>query len=425
METFVNIICGALLPLLLFGGGIFYLFKLRFFFILHPIKFLASLKKSSGASLKSLSVALAGTLGIGNIVGVSSAVLSGGYGAIFWMVASAFLSMGLKYAEVYLAMKSQRRAKNALFGGAPYYIYDGFFGRLGGKLSFFLASIFAVFCIINSLTTGNLVQVSGVCTIFPIPKLIFGIIFATLVFLIILRGEKSIRCVSSFLIPILCAFYIVLCLAIILKNASSLPYAISEILRGAFDLKSAFGGALGFGIASAIRFGVSRGLLSNEAGAGTSPLAHAVSPAEPHAQACLGIFEVFFDTVVLCSLSGLVLVLSGKFGASDALSFVLGAFESELGAIGKYGVCFSCLFFAIATVAAQYFYGTESLRFITRSRTAAAIFSVIFLLVTTLSALIPSNAMWQISDLALALMTIFNLVAIILLNKKVDFESSP
>ena len=425
METFTNIICGAFLPLLLFLSGIFYLFKLRFFFILHPKKFLAAIKSSSGASLKSLSVALAGTLGIGNIVGVSSAVLSGGLGAIFWMVSSSFLSMGLKYAEVFLAMKSQRRTSTELYGGAPYYIYDGAKNRFGHKGAFFLGALFAIFCIINSLTTGNLVQVSAVSSIFQVPKLLFGVIFATFVFLIILRGQRSISRVSSFLIPILCAFYIVLCLAIIAKNAGEVPMAIKEIFKSAFNARSASGGVLGFSVASAIRYGVSRGLLSNEAGAGTSPLAHASSPSGAHAQACLGIFEVFFDTVVLCSLTGIVLALSGKISAQNDFGFVLSAFEGELGALGKYGVCTACIFFAVATVAAQYFYGTEALRFITRSRAITAVFAVIFLLVTAFGALIPSRAMWQISDLALALMTIFNLVAIILLNKKVDFKSTP
>ena len=254
---------------------------------------------------------------------------------------------------------------------------------------------------------------------FPISPLLLGVILAFSVFIIVSRGQRSVSAVSSALIPLLSAFYIVLCLIIIFKNASSVPLALLRILRDAFNLKSLTGGVLGYGISSAIRYGVSRGLLSNEAGAGTSPLAHATSSSEPHAQACLGIFEVFFDTVVLCTLSALVLILSGVGGGGDALSFVIRAFGDELGALGKYGVSVSCLLFAVATVAAQYFYGAESLRFITRSRFSYVVFSIVFFSVTVFSAVIPNIIMWQISDLALATMTIFNLVAIIALNKRV------
>lgn len=422
MSGFSDFICGIVLPLLLFGGGVFYLFKLRFFFILHPRRFFRALRGADGGSLKSLSVALAGTLGIGNIVGVGSAILAGGYGAVFWMVASALLSMGLKYAEVFLAMKSQRSKGDKFYGGAPYYIYDGARARFGCRAAFALGSLFAVFSIINSFTTGNLVQINAISSLFPISPLLLGVILALAVFFIVLRGQKSVGAVCSALIPVLSVFYVLLCLIIIFKNISVVPDALYQILRGAFNIKSVTGGTLGFGIASAIRYGVSRGLLSNEAGAGTSPLAHATSSSEPHAQACLGIFEVFFDTVVLCTLSALVLILSGVGGSTDALSFVTCAFGSELGALGKYGVSVSCLLFAVATVAAQYFYGAQSLRFITRSRILHVIFSIVFFSVTVFSAVIPNSIMWQISDLALATMTIFNLFAIIALNKNVTYN---
>ncbi len=421
MKGFIDFICGILLPLLLFSCGIFYLFKLRFFFILRPKKYIKSVLGANGASLKSLCVALAGTLGIGNIVGVGSAILAGGYGAVFWMIASAFLSMSLKYAEVFLAMKSQRKSGDVHYGGAPYYIYDGAKKRFGHKIAFALGSLFAIFSLVNSLTTGNLVQINAISSLFPIPRLLLGVILAGAVFFIVLRGQKSVSAVSSVLIPLLSAFYIILCLIIILKNISGVPLALCQIFKGAFSLRSAFGGVCGFGIASAIRFGVNRGLLSNEAGAGTSPLAHASSPSPPHSQACLGVFEVFFDTVVLCTLSALVLILSGNASKDDALSYVVGSFEAQLGALGKYGVTISCLLFSVATVAAQFFYGAESLRFISRSRLVSIIFGVIFFSVTVVSASVPSALMWQISDLALATMTIFNLVAIVLLNKRVSF----
>ena len=409
------ILCGVLLPLFLLGCGLFFAIKLRFFYLIKPLETIKSIVKNKGG-FSSLCVALAGTLGIGNIVGVASAIIGGGVGSIFWMWISAFFAMGIKYVEVSLAMKHRRTKNGHYYGGASYYIYDNFKGRFGKNRAYILASFFAFLCAINSLTTGNLVQANAISSIFDLPKILYALIFTILAIIVVCRGIKRISTFTSVLIPILSAFYILLCIIIIISNLKVLPYAFKTIITEAFNIKSAFFGSLGFGITRAMRYGVSRGLLSNEAGSGTSPCAHASSSSENvHSQGCLGIFEVFFDTIILCTLTALVLIISKESISSNAMNYVTNAFESGLGAFGKYSALVCCLLFAFATVITQYFYGKESLGFITKSPIIMLIFTVIFFSITIISFFIPMSIMWEISDLALAIMTIFNLACILII----------
>lgn len=418
MAKINDLLCGIILPLFIAGCGVFLGIRLRFFYIFKPLKAIKDIF-SGGGSFRFLCLALAGTLGVGNIVGVSSAILVGGYGSIFWMWISAILSMGIKYYEVYLSMLSQRRKNGALHGGAPYYIYDGFSRQLGKRLAFVLGALFSLFCVINSFTTGNIVQINSISTLFPINKILFGIIFCVLVFLVVFKGTKSISLVNSILMPILTILYILMCLFVLFINFDKIPYAFSLILKSAFSLKSAAGGVIGFGILRGIRYGVSRGLLSNEAGCGTSPLAHASSNATPHAQSCLGILEVFIDTIVLCTMTALVIIVSGAIPCENALDFVLNAFSGALGNFGKYGVLIASVLFAFATVCTQYFYGKESLLFISNARWLQLLYAILFFAIIILGAIMPIYIMWQISDLAIATMTIFNLTCVAILHKKV------
>ncbi len=419
MEKINGIICGMILPIFLIFAGIFFLFRLKFFYILKPFKVLKSIISSRGG-FSSLCVALAGTLGIGNIIGVASAISMGGYGSVFWMWISAFLAMGLKYTEVYLSIKSRRKSADKFYGGAPYYIYDGTKTKLGSNIAFIFGGIFALLCALNSFSTGNLVQVNAVSTLLPINPLIFGILFSFLGFLVVMNGIKRISKFNSILIPLLSAFYILLCLIILIKNIRLLPNAFQQIFISAFSLRPMVSGTFGFTVAQAIRYGTSRGLLSNEAGCGTSPCAHASSNAESaHSQGCLGIFEVFFDTFVLCTLTSLVIIVSSPKSALSSLELVLSSFELNLGNFGKWGVIISCILFAFATICTQYYYGIESLNFISKHKRARIIFTMLFFSITIIGAIIPMTLMWQISDLVLAIMTIYNLIFLLYLNKKV------
>lgn len=418
MLEFLNrYLCGIILPVMLILVGIYFAFKLKWFYILHPIK---AFKEMLRGGFKSLSLALAGTLGVGNIVGVASALISGGAGAIFWMWVSAFIAMSLKYCEVCLAMK-YRKVNNCgeYYGGAPYYIYDGLKKKTKNKFAKVFSIFFALLCVLNSLTTGNLVQINAVSNLTDFPKLYVGIVFSVLILVIILGGLKRISAFTSILIPILSVFYVVLSVYIIFSNICEIPSVFALIFKEAFKVRCAISGFCGYGIMSAIRFGVSRGLLSNEAGCGTSPTAHAsTSISDAHSQGCLGIFEVFVDTILLCTLTAIVILLYGK-SNNNSMSLVINAYEFFAFDIGKYGIIVSSLLFALATIACQYYYGIESLGYITKKSFAKSLFTVIFCVVIIIGAIIPMSLMWQISDLALCLMTIFNLICLIALKNEI------
>ena len=418
MLEFLNrYLCGIIVPIFLVILGLYFAFKLKFFYVFHPIK---TVKCMLSGGFKSLSIALAGTLGVGNIIGVASAILSGGAGAIFWMWISALIAMSLKYYEVYLAMKYRKVDNNGeYYGGAPYYIFYGLRKKIGSKLARMLSSIFALLCVVNSLTTGNLVQINAVSYLTNLPKLSVGLVFAIVSFLIILGGIKRIGQFTSILMPILSAFYTIMSIYIIFTNMSEIPSVFALIFKEAFKIKSAVSGFCGYGIMSAIRFGISRGLLSNEAGCGTSPTAHASSNAtDMHSQGCLGIFEVFIDTILLCTLTALVILLAQK-NSNNAMALVVSSYEKYTFIIGKYGIIASSLLFSLATITCQYYYGAESLSYITKKNYARIIFTIVFCVVIIIGAIIPMSLMWQISDLAISLMTLFNLICLFALRNDI------
>jgi len=418
LEILNNYLSGIIMPALLMLLGLFFAFKLKFFYILHPLTAIKTMVKSQRGGFKSLTVALAGTLGVGNIVGVASAIMLGGAGSIFWMWISAVCAMSLKYVEVYLAMIYRKQKNGQFYGGAPYYIKEGLKATIGHKRAYFLSVIFALFCVLNSLTTGNLVQINSVSSLLPISPLFFGIIFTVLTFFAIIGGIKRISKVTSLLIPVLTASYIFICLFIISGNFEKVPHVLSLIVKDAFSIKSATGGFTGFGISFALRYGVSRGVLSNEAGCGTSPCAHASSECDnPHGQGCLGIFEVFVDTILLCTLTAFVILLSTPTNEKSPMALVISSFGQFTGKLGAFTVIFLSIAFAFATVICQFFYGIESLKYVTQSTKAKTVFSFIFCLVLLVGAVIPMSLMWQISDLAIAVMTIVNLICLFLLRK--------
>lgn len=404
LENLNLVLCGAIMPFLLTIAGIFFFIMLRGFYILHPVKTFKTIICSSGG-FRSLSVALAGTLGVGNIVGVASAIIMGGPGAVFWMLISGFLAMSVKYAEVYLAMLHRRGCVDNYYGGAPYYIYD----KMGkGRVGLFFGGAFALLCVFNSFSTGNLVQINSISAFASDYSLAFGIIFTVCVIFIISGGERGIQSISSILIPILSTLYIIISLYIIFSNFEATCVAFSTIFEGAFSLKSVVGGGVGFGIAGAIRYGFSRGLLSNEAGCGTAPTAHASSSLSAEAQGCLGVFEVFWDTIVLCLMTALVILVANE-SASEPITLVILSYGRFTSSFGKIFIVCSCVLFALATVCTQYYYGERCLRFISSSAALRYLYATAFLGVCLFASVISSELMWRLSDLVIAMLAIFNI----------------
>lgn len=418
MEIINAVLSGYIMPALLMGCGLAFGFKMRFFYIFKPKTVLKALRdgaKSGGVSpARALSQALAGTLGVGNMTGVATAICAGGAGAIFWMWISAILAMSVKYFEVALAVKHRRRGEDGYYGGAMYYIKDIFSKRFkkGAK---FLGGGFAVLCIINSLLTGNMVQINSAAAVFPnIPPLATGIACAALALPVITGKSKKVSAVTAALIPFLSALYIIISLIIIIPNASRLPSVFSEIIKSAFSLRAAGGGVSGYLFLRAIRFGTTRGIFSNEAGSGTSPTAHAEANSKsPHTQGCFGIFEVFADTIVLCTLTATVILLSdGCRLGLDGISLTLYAFSSLAGKGAGGAIGISAILFAYATLICQTHYGKVALASITKKKSAHRLYIASVCAFCIWGSVIDDGIMWQAADFCISLMTALNVTCL-------------
>ncbi len=378
-------------------------------------------RKGAASSFRALCLALAGTLGVGNITGVASALLCGGPGAVFWMWAGAAAVLSIKYAEVYLAVKFRRQDEHGFYGGAMYYISDGL-PRHGvkSKAAEGLASVFAVLCVMNSLITGNIVQsnaaASAVSSTTNCNNIVSGLILGGLVFLSILYGSRKIEKITSMLIPPLTALYVIITLGIIFSNAGLIPRIFCDILSSAFTKKAAVGGVFGFGVNEALHYGVMRGIFSNEAGCGTSPIAHAsAETTSPASQAKLGVVEVVFDTIILCTLSAFVLLIGEyRYGlltyksGSDASLVTLDIFEFLGGSLVRKTIEISLLLFAYATIIAQTYYGTIAIRYITDSKKLLRLYYAMSAVCAVFGSVISSSAMWTSADIILGVMTIVN-----------------
>ena len=427
---------GIAVPMGLVLIGIFYCIKLRFFHIRHPILLIRSLFEKSGDSgtspFRAVMLALAGTLGVGNIVGVASAVYLGGAGAVFWMWVSALCAMILKYAEIVLALLYRRRDKNGEFyGGAMYYIRDIFAKRKSEALGALLASVFAVFCIINAVSMGSMIQsnaisgaIEGVWNISPVAV---GVALSVLTLVVISRGTGGILKLTDLLVPVMSLGYFVLSMAIIVKNSSALPSVMRDIVGSAFSARSAASGVLGFLLSGSLRYGAMRGLLSNEAGCGTAPAAHAVSNTDCAAkQGIWGIFEVFVDTIVLCSMTAFVLLLGYDSAAEHGGNFIMmtfSAYSHFLGDAAEIFMCIAVIFFGFATIACWAHYGFAGVRYFSESAVAKKAFTVIYCVSVLAGAVMSTDAIWQTADLAIGVMTVINLFALVYASDEVRSET--
>ena len=429
LEIMNTYLFGPVLPWVIFCAGVFLFVKYGSFIIFKPHKVISVFgrkNKESGISpLKTAILALASTLGVGNIVGVSTAIFSGGPGAVFWMTVSAFAAMPLKYGEVVLAMKSRKVVGGEYRGGAMYYMRD----MLNKK---WLSVFFALLCIICAFTVGNIIQVNSVADslerIFCIQPLTVGIIGATIVFLSVNRGTKGISDLTAKLVPLATLVYSVLSLYIFFTNLERLTDIASLVVREAFNLKAVLGGVGGYGVIRAMRYGVARGIFSNEAGCGTSPTAHAKSNLKsPVEQGFWGIFEVFADTVVMCNMTAFVILLSyNEFVIGEKLNgmdLVLAAFGRYAGDISELLIALSVLLFAYATVICQYFYGAECIYYFTKSKGVMNFYRITFCLFVLYGALADLGLIWGLTDFNISLMTVINTACIIILSGVIKKET--
>ena len=383
---------------------------------------------------RAVTLALAGTLGVGNIAGVASSIAIGGFGSVFWMWVSAAVAMVLKYAEIVLAIRHRRREENEYRGGASYYILDFFVSKGKKTIGKILGGVFALLCIINALTMGCVIQSNAISTSFEgvanVPPWIVGAILATLCAIVISGNAKWVSAFSEKTVPLMTAGYILLSVAVIAARWELIDDAFAAILKDAFTFNSAAGGIIGFAISRGMRAGCMRGLMSNEAGCGTAPTAHAAAEcSSPAAQGFWGIFEVFVDTILLCTLTALVIIVS-VLGGGDAMAFstdpmmmAIKAFSSVLGTWSEYYMVVSVLLFAFATIVCWAHYGKESVTFLTKRPAFSALYVILYSLFVFVGALTAPKSAWLAADLALGTMTIINIVILLLMRKEIKQET--
>lgn len=426
-----SFIWGAPLLILLSGTGLYLTLRLGFIQIRYLPRALGYLfKKDKGgkgdvSSFAALCTALAATIGTGNIVGVATAVQAGGPGAIFWMWLVALLGMATKYAECLLAVKYRVRDKNGFMAGGPmYYIERG----LGIT---WLAKLFALFGVMVAFFgIGTFPQVNAIThamqDTFNIPVLVTAIIVTLLVGLIILGGVKRIATASSVIVPFMAILYVTTSLVIILLNIEKVPDAISLIIYSAFDPQAALGGAVGFTVMKAIQSGVARGIFSNESGLGSAPIAAAAAQTrEPVRQGLISMTGTFLDTIIVCTMTGIVLVLTGAWNNPELAGATVTnyAFAQGLGAsIGATIVTVGLLFFAFTTILGWCYYGERCFVYLVGIR-GVKLYRLAYIVLVGLGSFLHLNLIWIIADIVNGLMAFPNLIALIGLRKVVIEET--
>ncbi|NPC91849.1 sodium:alanine symporter family protein [Bacillus sp. WMMC1349] len=416
---------GPPLLILIVGTGIFLTFRLIFL----PIRLLPySLKlafsknqdKSSEGDIshfQALMTALAATVGTGNIVGVASAVIAGGPGAIFWMWLAAFFGMATKYAEAVLAVRFRIKGKNGEMSGGPMYYLEH------GLKQKWLGVLFAIFGAFAAFGIGNMVQansVSGVMeSTFSVPTWVTGIIVTVFTALVILGGIKSIGKVTSLFVPIMALFYVISGLIIIISNFELVPGAISLIFSDAFTGQAVAGGAIG----TVIRWGVARGVFSNEAGLGSAPIAAAAAKTDmPARQALVSMTQVFIDTLVVCSITGISIIMGDMYTSekNDALTSL--TFGHFLGPAGSTIVAVGLLLFAYSTILGWSYYGEKCFTYLVNEK-YAFFYRMIFVIAVFFGAIFKDSFVWALADMLNGLMAIPNLIGLIGLTGIVVYES--
>ncbi|WP_163581017.1 alanine/glycine:cation symporter family protein [Gracilibacillus saliphilus] len=422
---------GPPLLILLVGTGLYLTFRLvflQFKLLPYALKLVFSKKqdKSSKGDIshyQALTTAMAATIGTGNIAGVATAVVAGGPGAVFWMWITALVGMATKYAEALLAVRFRVENENGEMSGGPmYYLERGLKNKPIGK---FLGVLFAIFASIAAFGIGNMVQsntaASSLEESFSISPFITGIVFTVLAALVIIGGIKSIGKVTAFFVPVMGAFYILGGLILIVLNFDLVPGAISFIFEDAFTGSAVGGGILG----TVIRYGVARGVFSNEAGLGSAPIAAAAARTDyPARQALVSMTQVFFDTIIVCSITGITIVMAGQWDAGlDGSALTSASFAQFLGTSGSYIVTFGILFFTFSTILGWSYYGEKSIHYLMGAK-GVRVYRYIFIAFVFIGAVVSLDVVFNFSDVMNGLMAFPNLIGLLALSGIVVAETN-
>ncbi|MBY7144225.1 sodium:alanine symporter family protein [Virgibacillus sp. NKC19-3] len=421
-----DFVWGLPLIILLVGTGLYLTIRLMFFtFRMLPYALKITFKKHDQDSkgdishFQALMTSLAATVGTGNVVGVATAVVAGGPGAVFWMWITALVGMATKYSEAILGVKyRQENAKGEMSGGPMYYLEKG----IGQKWLAVLFAIFAVFAAIFGI--GNMIQANAASDVandvFNIPLWVTGLVFAILVGLVIIGGVKSIGKVTSIIVPVMIIFYILAGFVIIFINFSEVPAAFGMIFSDAFTGQAVTGGAIG----TVIQMGVARGLFSNEAGLGTGGIAAAAARTDiPARQALISMTQVFIDTIIVCTITGLTLTMADLYtSGAEGAALTAQSFEALLPAGGNIVVAVTLLFFIFSTILGWAYFGEKCFTYLVGDNLTIT-YRVIFVLAIIPGATLSLDTVWNFGDLFNGLMAIPNLVGLLLLSGVVVKET--
>ncbi len=428
LGTISGLVWGPPLLILLVGTGIFLTVRLGILQLrLLPYALKLVFTKNTDTTSKgdishfqALSTAMAATVGTGNIVGVATAVILGGPGAIFWMWFSAFFGMATKYGEAVLAVKYRVvDAKGQMAGGPMYYLEHGLKQK-------WLAVLFAIFGAIAAFGIGNGTQSNSVASVvrdtFSVPTWITGIILTIFTALVLLGGIKSIGRVTSFFVPFMALFYIIAGIIIMIFNMELIPAAFGTIFSAAFTGEAAVGGAIG----AAIRYGVARGVFSNEAGLGSAPIAAAAAITDlPGRQALVSMTQVLFDTIIICSITGVTIVMSGLYTdkSLEGAALTTAAFEQFLGGAGPIIVAIGLIFFASSTIIGWSYYGEKCFQYLFKNPALLIVYRIAFVLMVFVGATVSLDVVWTFSDVMNGLMAFPNLIGLLGLSGVIVYET--
>lgn len=426
-----GLVWGVPLIVLLFGTHLFLTVRTGFIqrYLGKAIKISFSKEKEGAGDVTqfgALATALAATIGTGNIIGVASAVAAGGPGAVFWMWLTGVFGIATKYSEAVLAVKYRVQMPNGSYAGGPMYVLER---GLGMK---WLGVIFAIFTAIAAFGIGNMTQANSIVELLkeklnPSSEMtlrwIAGVVMAGLTALTILGGVKSIAKVCTILVPFMAAGYVLGCLLVLGNNFSAIPQALADIWNGAWGGQAAVGGFVGATIKQAVQAGIARGLFSNESGLGSAPIvAAAAQTRNPVRQALVSATGTFWDTVVICALTGLVIVSSGHWTEGLSKAALTSAAFGDLGVVGGYILVFGLGTFVFSTILGWSYYGERAVEYLFGQK-AIKPYRILWVAVVLFGAVQPAAAVWDFSDAANGLMAIPNLIALIALSGVIAAET--
>lgn len=415
-----NIVWGPQFLIMFIALGIYLTIKLK----VPQIKTLTVIFKIKGnkqdkiTPFNALMTILAGTLGIGNITGVATAIAIGGIGSIFWIFVSGIIAMPISYAENYLVLKYRKNEKRKGFFGGAMYVLDEVLDK---KL---LGILFAIFTLIATIGMGAMVQSNSLTQIiveeYRISKTVVAIVVATISGYIIFGGKRKMAKLNSYVIPLCTAVYVILCGMVIFSNLSELRVTIESICKAAFGLKQVAGGVIGVGIIQCMSVGFSRGMFSNEAGMGSAPIFSATTEEieDVKTTAYAMSYSVFVDTLLLCVLTGITIVISGSYKISNTaimLSMTFGKIP-----FGELLLTFCIIVFAVATVPCWEFYGEEAIRYLVKKEYVVYIYMFLYIICVYFGCVLSLDIVWSISNTANALMALPNIYMIFALRNKIQ-----